>query len=118
MPTEGTLPAGCYSFPFTFLLPPELPGSFYESGHDFTASVKYAFKAEVHVRGMLKSNVKHSHEVTLLGAAPAEVLPATAATSSSVRWLCCINKGRVDMRGTFSKNCYVAGEEAMVRPHS
>jgi hypothetical protein len=50
----------------------------------------------------------------LLGLSPVEVLPVTASASSTVRWLCCINKGRVDMRGTLPKNCYVAGEEAMV----
>ena len=41
------MPAGQYTFPFSFLLNNNLPGTFYEKGNDWSADIYYEIEAEV-----------------------------------------------------------------------
>jgi len=113
-PVPGMIAPGSYEFPFAFRLPPGLPGVYHEDTRTHSAHVFYKLKAEVHVPGLFKSNIKHTQRLVVHEGLFSEVRPVSREAQSKVTQCCCIDKGTASLRATFDKNAYVPGETARV----
>lgn len=87
---------------------------FHEDARGHSAHVFYKLKAEVHVPGLFKSNIKHTQRLVVHEGLFSEVRPIAREAQSRVTQCCCIDKGTAQLRATFDKNAYVPGETARV----
>jgi len=110
------IPRGQYSCPFAFKLPPNLPGSFFHSGLEERAEIKYSiyaflqptkpkdlmliFKGPVTIREHLKM-IEHDKN-----------LEKFVGVSECCG--CYKEPGKIFMRAYFEKNAYLPGEEANI----
>eukprot|EP00753_Platysulcus_tardus_P010517 PLAT2790.1.p2 GENE.PLAT2790.1~~PLAT2790.1.p2 ORF type:complete len:375 (-),score=167.53 PLAT2790.1:123-1205(-) len=117
-PVRGMCEPGQYSFPFKFMLPRDLPGSFYEHGRrwetEYDARVRYTLKAEVDVAGFFKSDITHTQELIIHERVLGDIVPAVREKTQNVYVCCCFNKGSAAVRATLDKNCYAPGETAHI----
>ncbi|XXQ39395.1 Arrestin C-terminal-like domain-containing protein [Plasmodiophora brassicae] len=122
---SGALNPGQYSIPFTFTLPSDLPGSFYEETQDkrsdqdgyYRAAVSYTVAAEC-VSTQLFSFGSHTLEsqceMVIHAKLLSSIVGVTRQANATIRSWCCINQGVVSMRASFEKNAYMSGETAHV----
>eukprot|EP00904_Undaria_pinnatifida_P000771 jgi/Undpi1/10695/HiC_scaffold_29.g13143.m1 len=96
----GTARPGSHSFPFSVMLPPDLPASMKESYFNGECSVAYTFEARLHRPGLLKFNVTAKSDLKVLGK-PQEVVAAAPVLvgpeTERVKACCCFNKGSMSI---------------------
>mmetsp|Transcript_25051 Transcript_25051/g.54471 ORF Transcript_25051/g.54471 Transcript_25051/m.54471 type:complete len:503 (-) Transcript_25051:595-2103(-) len=115
---------GQYQFPFSFVLPVGLPGSFQYTDNNYSygacyynytkAQIKYKVKAECVVPGMLKPNVRHKQEVFVnqrLLKSPSEI---RVENTQTVNTCCCCGNGTCRVIANVQKDSYMPGEMAAV----
>ena len=112
----GSMPAGQYTFPFTFILQQGIPSSFShffkEHGTDCYAAVVYEMRAS------LESG--HNSDPALQFSVPFNVSqPAALGTGMTkkeidqkIKSCCCIDKGQSKLTTYFEKSEYLVGEPA------
>lgn len=134
---SGALNPGQYSIPFTFTLPSDLPGSFYEETQDkrsdqvrykqvpccgcsslmfqdgyYRAAVSYTVAAEC-VSTQLFSFGSHTLEsqceMVIHAKLLSSIVGVTRQANATIRSWCCINQGVVSMRASFEKVPTVRG---------
>eukprot|EP00300_Choanocystis_sp_HF-7_P021769 c20866_g1_i1.p1 GENE.c20866_g1_i1~~c20866_g1_i1.p1 ORF type:complete len:408 (-),score=77.19 c20866_g1_i1:28-1224(-) len=114
----GSVPAGQYSFPFSYVLPVGLPCSFQATSlpRSGAASRIYKVKALVHVRGMMhSSHLKHTHLITIHDLhTNVQVVKQKIEDSRAIKTCCCFYKGTAFMRIQSDKNFYLPGDVAQV----
>eukprot|EP00741_Cyanophora_paradoxa_P025738 tig00000391_g24837.t1 len=108
------IPPGAYQWPFTFALPPSLPSSFhYQRGRDH-AEVAYKLKAIVEVPGLLKPNIKSTQKVAVRQRFSNLITAQRKEIEDTVRFFCCIPRGRIKIEMWCDKSAYVPGETAQI----
>eukprot|EP00047_Mylnosiga_fluctuans_P003085 m.227427 g.227427 ORF g.227427 m.227427 type:complete len:354 (+) comp11583_c0_seq1:199-1260(+) len=110
----GQAKPGQYSFPFTFQLPRNLPGSFNASVHRGECEISYCIKGECVTPGMFTANVRHTRIITVNELLRAPVTAASLRSRQFVNLCCCFGQGLAEVNATVSKNSYTAGELASV----
>lgn len=106
---------GQFTYPFTFRLPANLPGSFSHSqgsalvGDKVFAAVSYHVKAVVSVSGLLKSNIRHSSQLTVLERSNS-VERVLGHATSNVNVCCCFNHGSVTIYVFTNTDVYWPGD--------
>lgn len=109
------LPPGQYSFPFRCQLPGMLPGSFQLTGarfgQEFNCMCEYKVKGVAVVKGMFKSNIKHSQRLQI-HEKPPPIVGAAMEDLVHVKVCCCLNRGDfyISMRSEKNAYCGSAGE--------
>jgi hypothetical protein len=112
----GVAPAGQYSFPFAFQLPLGLPGSFSDNALPKNGSAMrvYKVKGVMHVRGMLKTNLKHTQILNVNEPLNKAIVGMIVEDTRNVTKCCCIGKGQATIKASLNKDCFIPGEQAMV----
>lgn len=116
-----TYAPGQYMYPFQYELPVDLPGVFrlesYASGSvdQLDAKIKYKFKATLDVGGYYASDLKADCHVVVHERNLAAIRPSEDATTQSVRFLCCINRGTCHLAVAMDKNVYLPSETAQIQ---
>jgi len=116
---NGRLMPGQYIFPFSFVLPAGLPGSFLEADvsrgwGDYMGQIFYRIEAECDHGGFLGRDVKHSQNLVVHEQLLEAIQPTVVTKNANVKVCCCIDKGHIQMVASFDKNCYMPGETAFM----
>jgi len=110
--TQGYIPPGQYSFPFAFMVPKGLPGSFYFERGTSQGSIRYIIK------GMLASTdrnvpiVKHERDIVIRENLYQQIQTREVLIDKNIKSCCCCSKGRLNIKTHFEKNAYAPGETA------
>ncbi|KAJ0391252.1 hypothetical protein P43SY_010635 [Pythium insidiosum] len=117
-----TLAPGSYSYPFEYHLAEDLPGSFAVSGinhgvnyQNVCASIEYKAKAVLDVDGILGRDLRGSCKFTVHQRFSGPVKPNLDSIRKTVRYLCCINKGVIDIAVAMDKNKSSSSSAALRR---
>jgi len=106
----GDLVPGQVSVPFSFVLPPGLPGSFAMSGFGFNCGVYYKVKALLRVPGILKSNLRSEKLFDVVQAPPPVTQSITGTNGSKISVCCCINRGYAQLEFKCTRDAFHPGE--------
>ena len=109
------VPPGQYQFPFTFVLPNELPNSFShhwsEHGKKCYGKIEYEVKAELDAVG---PDFKAKGVFNICQAVQGQISGGTATINKEVKMCCCISKGKTIINASFEKNQYKPGEVCQI----
>jgi len=116
---SALLMPGQYVFPFSFLLPQNLPGSFHEEDvsrgwGDYMGQIFYRIEAECDHGGFFQRDIKNSQNLVVHQHLLTEIQPTIVNKNANVKVCCCIDKGRIEMTASFDKNAYQPGETAFM----
>jgi len=110
---KTTVPPGQYTFPFSFQIPPGLPGSFFFRRGEAVAEIKYS------VEGYLKpetdniQKLKHKLYLTMREVMQQHIqTPKELTLNKPLSTWCCLSAGAINLRTAFEKDAYAPGEEA------
>jgi len=110
---DDKLRRGQHKFPFSFMIPPNIPASFYFS-HGCTAYVYYGLSAKIKRHG-LHFNVKEKHQITVLGNTPLSDCPTNPmepVVAREMKFICCwcCKTGPITAEIQLNKTGFVPGE--------
>jgi len=103
---------GSFSYPFTFKLPDNLPGSFETAGFTsrVSASLKYQVKGVVSLEGgLFGKRIRAASEITII-ANPLGIYRVVCVTSKAIRRLLVSKTGTVNMTLQTDKDVYYTGD--------
>ena len=118
------LPAGMWQYPFSYQIPPQVPGVLKfrkaQSSRDpnwggrmleTRAEVNFALKAVLCCRGVFSNELRSSQEIVVNPLFDyAKMQPAHAAAAGAVVVCCCFNKGALTLNSACDKGAYQGGE--------
>jgi len=111
---DDNLPPGQFVIPFSFLVPQNLPPSFYQQGPLYLAFVEYKLEAYLQPFNDSDPKMKHKQPWNL----KETILPNSGDLLSSVttqlKTCCCCQQGSNSLKAEFEKNFYYPGENARV----
>lgn len=117
-----TVQPGQYQFPFSCVLPTNLPGSLElknHSGHynghsrtDIVGKIRYAVRAECQVPGMFKPNIRFKQHITVHERMPKPPSQILLQDHQKVTACCCCTQGHVFVTAHVEKDQYFPGEMA------
>jgi len=109
------VPPGQYQFPFTFILPSDLPNSFshHWSEHDKKCygKIEYKVKAELDADG---PDFKAKGIFNICQPVKGEISANTVTINKEVKMCFCISKGKTSITASFEKNQYKPGETCQI----
>lgn len=108
-PPQGAIPPGQYRFPFSFMLPPNIPGTFNIKHFDKEGKVRY--KLTACLVNSLGQSLKHKSEFVVRQQPENPNYNAPMRQETAV-CICCISKGRCTLECNFQQNFYQPGETA------
>eukprot|EP01119_Soliformovum_irregulare_P000489 TRINITY_DN1033_c0_g1_i1.p1 TRINITY_DN1033_c0_g1~~TRINITY_DN1033_c0_g1_i1.p1 ORF type:complete len:423 (+),score=99.05 TRINITY_DN1033_c0_g1_i1:65-1333(+) len=114
-PHEGTVQVGEYHFPFSFQLPPSLPGTFYDkgghwsNGSGYSAEVVYYCKAVIDVH--FKHDLHHKCQFIINEKFDRNVQPSFASNHKTFMF----TPGRLTAKVMLDKNVYFPGNTVIAR---
>jgi len=112
-PASGVVNPGHYSFPFTYQLPPTLPGTFCEDGKDamgaYSAKILYKVKATVDVA--FRHDLKSTTRIIVNERCNELVKPSFAENRKSFL----LTKGKLVVKAWLNKNAYFPGETLVTK---
>jgi len=116
---NAILMPGQYVFPFSFVLPRNIPGSFHEEDvsrgwGDYMGQIFYRIEAECDHGGFLGRDIKNSQNLVVHERLESEIQPTIVTKNTNVKVCCCIDKGGIQMTASFDKNCYQPGETSFM----
>ena len=109
----GPMPPGQYSFPFSFKLPLNIPGTFHHVEQNLSASIRYTIEGFIETVGNLAPRIKYKSRFTVRQ--PPMVSGDSVGGKSTTKVVCCgccLPYGTVDIRANFEKNVYQPNETA------
>ncbi|KAG7376741.1 hypothetical protein PHYPSEUDO_012799 [Phytophthora pseudosyringae] len=112
---------GCYTYPFEFQLPAELPGAFKISGYsdgdiaDLSAKITYKFKATLDVGGFFASDLKAACDLVVHERHSKALVGSEDSITQDVKFLCCFSRGSCDLAVAMDKSVYCPGETARIQ---
>ena len=119
--SNNVLVPGTYVYPFQFQLPPNLPGSFdlahTNSYENLRAKIEYKFTATVDVGGFFARDLKGRVLVRVFEQSFIGQQPVAKSIVESVNFMCCFNKGHVQIEAVMNKLAFVEGETAEIQTH-
>jgi hypothetical protein len=110
--THDTIPKGEYSFPFNFILPIEIPGSFHIRTSNYEAKISYSIKAEVWADK--KKAIKDSVPFIVKQALTNVRYSVTQQQSIPLVVCGCLSRGSAQINLNFDKNAYLITETPRV----
>lgn len=99
---------GQFSFPFTFVLPSDIPGSFHLEYGNVYGRITYSLIAIMD--GPMDEVEKHSLHIHVNQLMTNPIYGMSDAQLFTVMAGCCSNQGLVELRVLFSKNAFAPGE--------
>ena len=115
---EETVPPGQYTFPFCFIIPYGVPGSFYHISQHFRVEIKYSLLVKL---APLKPEIpplQYEHEFFVKEHVGGEIKSLSKEIAQDVTSCFCINKGNFTVRALASKNAFTPGETATIKIES
>eukprot|EP00039_Didymoeca_costata_P000549 m.46114 g.46114 ORF g.46114 m.46114 type:complete len:433 (-) comp10336_c0_seq1:81-1379(-) len=110
----GQVMPGQYSFPFSFQLPPGLPGIIEArlgNNNQTRGSIYYTVTGECDIAGFLvNTEIKHSQNIVVLQRLQGAITNTMNEAQESVTCCCCVNKGSAHLKAHLDKNAYAPGE--------
>lgn len=108
----GKVAIGQYEFPFSAELPPGLPSTMYASGQGGDCRIAYSFRARMHRPGLFKwdTKAKRSFLVSSMPLPPEPQPYFAAPSTTAVKMLCCINRGRMTVGAVATDTLISRGE--------
>lgn len=109
----GMAPAGQYTFPFSFALPPNIPASIIYCGFNSSVAViKYKIKAVMEpTMGLTVKKMKFKQDLVIRQPADASALAPKQTDERPVYVCCCFgNKGNARITTQFEKDAYTPDE--------
>ena len=107
--SQGYLPPGDYSFPFAFVLPATLPGSFFLYETFLEAEIRYTLDALIEGSS---ARIEWSEVILHVSQLMTNPIYSLSGSASTRLASCCRDKGVVQIQIAFSKSAYVPGERA------
>ncbi|KJE97949.1 hypothetical protein, variant [Capsaspora owczarzaki ATCC 30864] len=109
---------GYFAYPFQFTLPANLPGVFmkHKKSREDTrmkAEIFYKIKATLDIPGT-KHDLKITQPLVIHERLDLAIAPQHYTKNGTVRLLCCIPRGDVNVEAWMDKNAYMAGETAQI----
>ncbi|EGC35640.1 hypothetical protein DICPUDRAFT_78678 [Dictyostelium purpureum] len=112
-PQSGMVNSGHYSFPFSYQLPADLPGTFCHDGKDengaYSAKILYKVKATVDVAH--KHDLKFTSKLVINERCGELVKPSFAENKKSFM----LTKGKLHVKTWLDKNAYFPGETLIAK---
>ena len=105
--------SGQFQYPFSFVLPVNIPGSHESVTNGIRASVIYKLTSRVNISGMFKSDLVFK-QVFFVRQPPPFLNRLQSCYSGNVTVFCCVSRGFVTMNVSSDKNAYTSGEQASV----
>ena len=112
---EPYVPRGQYQVPFTFILPSDIPSTFYkkwDSNGECYAKIHYTVKAKMESKIGGYDLLKNKQIFTINAAKSDIMLQKTVSWDDHIVHCCCFNQGRFKLSTFFEKDHYVPGESA------
>jgi hypothetical protein len=110
----GYLKAGQYTIPYSFVLPPYLPGSASFGGSDggcrYHGSIEYSVKAVVRDPSFFRPNLRYRQEFLVPHFPPVSRGCILGISRSEIKVGCCINKGHADIQFRCPRDVVNPGE--------
>jgi len=106
------LSPGQFSFPFSFLLPHDLPASFYQQGRDYFAYIQYKLEAFIQPHNNSNPKLKYKQPLTLHEIATPKPDELSKEVRQKLEVCCNPEKGFATLKVSFEKNCYYPGDTA------
>ena len=103
--------AGQYSFPFSFITPPGLLGSFHVKHGDAKGHIKYHITAYIRSQSHVK---KSKAEVHIIHIVTQPITAISGQTFANISTWCCFSQGSVQVSAFVNKSGYVPGELAEI----
>lgn len=103
---------GTYSFPFSFALPEDIPGSVNMPLGEGHAYISYVFSAEGEVEGTFSSNLRASQVIPVFAFHDEPICPASQDFDAMITSMCCIDVGSVRLRAKLDRDAYRPGAVA------
>jgi hypothetical protein len=118
------LPAGMWQYPFSYQIPPQVPGvvKFRKAQGsrdpnwggrmlETRAEVNFCLRAVLSCRGVFSNELRSSQEIVVDPLFDyAKMQPAHAAAAGAVVVCCCFNKGALTLNSACDKSAYQGGE--------
>jgi len=110
---SGMVNSGQYVYPFSFMLPPNLPGSFEYYDLDNTAYIKYILEAKV-ISSNSNNHIKN--EILVIVRQPPQFFqyPTRLTDTKNISTWCCFSKGTSTLNISYEKNYYCPDEKVNV----
>eukprot|EP00300_Choanocystis_sp_HF-7_P002630 c11988_g1_i1.p1 GENE.c11988_g1_i1~~c11988_g1_i1.p1 ORF type:complete len:406 (+),score=88.38 c11988_g1_i1:28-1218(+) len=110
------VPVGQYTFPFSFVLPTDLPSSFSDaiSLKDAEASRVFKVKGVVYAGVDFKYQLKYTQLLTVNESYHQDVFSQSQHESRELKSCCCFSSGYIFFQFRLDKNCYIPGETAKI----
>lgn len=105
--------SGQYVYPFSFMLPPGLPGSFEYYDLDNTAYIKYILEAKV-LSSNSNNHIKNEILVIVRQNPQHFQYPTRLSDTKNITTWCCFGKGTSTMNISYEKNYYCPEEKVNV----
>lgn len=105
--------SGQYVYPFSFMLPPNLPGSFEYYDHDNMAYIKYLLQSKALSS---HSNNHIQNEMLVIVRQPPQFFqyPTRLSDTKNISTWCCFGKGSSTLNISYEKNYYCPEEKVNV----
>jgi len=111
---QGMIPPGQYSFPFAFMIPKGLPGSFYFQRGSAIGSIRYLIKGFLVPSDPRVPTVQHERDLTIRENLYQQIQTRETFVNKEIKSCCCISKGNLNIKTYFEKNAYAPGETARI----
>jgi len=108
----GNLMPGQFIFPFQFVLPSNLPATFFQQGRKYIADVSFFLSGQLEPSAFGEPKLKHKARFVVREAIKAPVGQVSSSKTTELTNCCCQAKGSNKLDVTFEKNCYRPGEVA------
>ena len=114
---QGRIEAGDYQYPYSFVLPQNLPSSFYyHRRHGEYAEISYEVKVKFGGGdgGWFKSEfkLKQKDDIYVVQVYPPDFRQNYRKKKIDMRGCCCVGKGKMEIEAGFEKTIYTPGEQA------
>jgi len=112
-----TLSPGQFVIHFSFLLPLNLPPSFYQQGHRYLAALEYQLEVFLEPYQNTDPKMKYKQPVTLREKTLHKISEEPAHVTTQLKTCGCCKQGSNLLTARFEKNCYSPAENAQVSMH-
>jgi hypothetical protein len=100
----GNVQPGQHAFPFSFVLPPGLPGTFEFHVGSTTARISYRIRGKTLVKGVFSFNLRSEQFMYVAERFPTQyIAPQAVDTQSEINCCCCISQGTASAQAQSDK---------------
>lgn len=108
------IPPGQMVFPFSFVIPQNVPGSFYNIGNHFRAEISYSLLTTLTSSDTTMQSLKYKQEFFVKEHVLGEIKPISKDLTQHITHCFCLDKGRITVKVNVSKNALTPGETVLL----